>query len=367
MMLASTRAFWFATRGTGVVSLLLLTAIVVLGVAGTTRLASPRWPRFVVAGLHRNLTLLALAFIALHVLTTVVDGFAPIGLKDAVIPFASPYRPIWLGLGAVAFDLLLALTVTSLLRARIGMRLWRALHWLAYLSWPVALAHSLGTGTDARLGWMQLLALGSTLAVVCAVGYRLTTTRAAGTIRAGAAAVTLVVPLVLGIWYAGGPGARGWAARAGTPAALLPAKRTTRVAAPARTATTANVSLPSLPFTRSFRGTITETQPDANGRVVIDIRGRTSAPHAGSLWVRLQGEPVVGGGVSMTASGASFGPSTNPRAYVGTIAGLEGTRLLLDLHGQSRRLAVLVDVRIQAGSRAVSGEVRVQPGTGESE
>ena len=84
--------------------------------------AAPRWPRFVVGGLHRNLTLLAIAFVAVHVVTTVADGYAPIGLRDAFIPFVSPYRPVWLGLGAVAFDLLLALVVTSLLRARIGYR-----------------------------------------------------------------------------------------------------------------------------------------------------------------------------------------------------------------------------------------------------
>lgn len=360
MMLASTRALWFATRGTGVVSLLLLTAIVVLGVAGSTRLSSPRWPRFLVAGLHRNLTLLALAFIALHVLTTVADGFAPIGLKDAVIPFASPYRPIWLGLGAVAFDLLLALTVTSMLRARIGVRTWRALHWLAYASWPVALMHSLGTGSDARLGWMQLLAFGSTLAVVAAVAYRLTVARGAGAVRFGAASATFALPLVIGVWYTSGPGAHGWAARAGTPAALLPATRTTHVAAAAPRATTASISLPSPPFSRHFAGTIAETQPDANGQVLINIRGRTTAPHPGALWVRLQGTPVPGGGVSMTASGASFGPSTDPQAYVGKIVGLEGTRLLLDLRGRSQTLAVLLDLQIQPGSSAVTGAVRVQ-------
>jgi DMSO/TMAO reductase YedYZ heme-binding membrane subunit len=143
----SSHALWFATRGFGVVSLLLLTAIVVLGVASATRWKSARWPRFVVAGLHRNLTLLALVFIASHVITTVADGFAPISFLNAVLPFTSAYRPVWLGLGAVAFDLLLALTITSLLRARIGYGRWRALHWLAYASWPIALVHGLGTGT----------------------------------------------------------------------------------------------------------------------------------------------------------------------------------------------------------------------------
>ena len=123
-------------------------------------------------------------------LTTVADGFAPIGLKDAVVPFTSPYRPFWLGLGAVAFDLLLALTATSLLRVRIGLRTWRALHWLAYAAWPIALVHSLGTGSDARVGWFELLGAACTLAVAAAVLRRLAVDGAwtAGRMTAAAAA-----------------------------------------------------------------------------------------------------------------------------------------------------------------------------------
>src|SRR5439155_7225345 len=123
-------ALWYLTRASGVVSLLLLTAGLVLGILGTVRWRSDRWPRFAVVSIHRNLTLFAIAFVALHVLTTIADGYVPVGFKDAVIPFVSKYRPLWLGFGAVAFDLLLALVVTSLLRARIGYRAWRAVHWL---------------------------------------------------------------------------------------------------------------------------------------------------------------------------------------------------------------------------------------------
>ena len=89
-----------------------------------------------------------MAFLALHILTSVLDSFAPISLLDAFIPFAGSYRPFWLGLGAVAFDLLLAVTITSLLRQRIGFTSWRAIHWLTYASWPIALVHGLGTGSD---------------------------------------------------------------------------------------------------------------------------------------------------------------------------------------------------------------------------
>src|SRR5205814_7533449 len=140
------------TRGSGVVALLLLTAGLILGIVGTLRWRSDRWPRFAVVAIHRNLTLFAIVFVVVHVVSTVVDGFAPIGLKDAVIPFVSRYRPLWLGFGALAFDLLLALVVTSLLRSRIGYRTWKLVHWLAYAAWPIALVHGLGSGSDARFG-----------------------------------------------------------------------------------------------------------------------------------------------------------------------------------------------------------------------
>src|SRR5689334_25010821 len=116
----SAKALWYATRGSGIVALLLLTASIVLGTLSSARWRSERMPRFVVAGLHRNLTLLTVAFVVVHVVTTVADGFAPIRLIDGLLPFLSPYRPLWLGLGTVAFDLVLALVVTSVVRVRLG-------------------------------------------------------------------------------------------------------------------------------------------------------------------------------------------------------------------------------------------------------
>ncbi|HEX6678725.1 MAG TPA: ferric reductase-like transmembrane domain-containing protein [Actinomycetes bacterium] len=171
--LASTRALWYLTRGSGAVALLLLTATVVLGITNSARWASARWPRFVTERLHRNLSLLVLVFLVLHVATTVVDGYVPIRWLDAVVPFGSSYRPLWLGLGAVALDLLLAVLVTSLLRARLGHRTWRAVHWLAYGCWPVALVHGLGTGSDAGRAWMLAVDVAAAVAVLAAVWWRL--------------------------------------------------------------------------------------------------------------------------------------------------------------------------------------------------
>jgi len=154
---------WYATRATGLVTLLLLTASVLLGILTAGRFSSQRWPRFLSQGLHRNISLLVLVFLALHVGTTVIDTYTSIPLTAAFIPFASSYKAAWLSLGAVALDLLIALIATSLLRARIGHRAWRRVHWLAYACWPVAVAHGLGTGTDRKATWVFAMT------VACAV------------------------------------------------------------------------------------------------------------------------------------------------------------------------------------------------------
>jgi sulfoxide reductase heme-binding subunit YedZ len=141
-------ALWYASRALGLVALLLLSSVVVLGLLVAGR--RPRAP-YVLTALHRSLSLLAVSLIALHVTANVVDSYVPIRWTDAVVPFVSAYRPFWLGLGAVALDVIIALVVTSLLRTRLGPRAWRAVHWLAYACWPVAVVHSLGIGTDGTL------------------------------------------------------------------------------------------------------------------------------------------------------------------------------------------------------------------------
>lgn len=151
-------ALWFASRATGLVALPLLTASLVLGIVGAARAASQRWPRFAVAALHRNVSLLAVVFLTVHVSSAIIDPYAGIGWLDCVVPFLSVYHPFWLGLGAVALDLLIAVAITSLLRTRISVRLWRAVHWGGYACWPVALAHGLGIGgKDSQLGWVLSL------------------------------------------------------------------------------------------------------------------------------------------------------------------------------------------------------------------
>jgi len=165
---------WYATRGAGVVSLVLLTAVVVLGIVSAMRWQTASWPRFLTTGLHRNLALATLIFLGIHIVTAVVDPFTALGWQAAIIPFSSSYRRLWLGLGVVAIYLLLAIVATSLLRPFFGRSAWRAVHWLTYAMWPIAVIHGIGTGTDPRFAWMlgiEAVCIGS---VVAAVAWRAT-------------------------------------------------------------------------------------------------------------------------------------------------------------------------------------------------
>ena len=153
-------------------TLLLLTVTVLLGILTTGRFATGNWPRFLTVGLHRNLSLLTVVFVALHVATTVVDTFTAIPLTAAFVPFSSSYKTFWLGLGAVALDLLIALVATSLIRNRLGVRAWRGVHWAAYACWPVALAHGLGAGTDRSTLWVFVLTVASAAVVAGVATWR---------------------------------------------------------------------------------------------------------------------------------------------------------------------------------------------------
>ncbi len=161
-------AMWYLVRGTGAVSLVLLTASVVLGVLVTLRWSGRTATRLVVEGLHKNISLLVLVFLGLHVVTTIADSYVHISLVEAFVPFLGSYQPLWLGLGALAFDVLIALVVTSLVREHIGYWTWRLVHWSAYACWPLAFVHSIGIGTDSTQPWL-LAIYGLTLISVVGV------------------------------------------------------------------------------------------------------------------------------------------------------------------------------------------------------
>jgi methionine sulfoxide reductase heme-binding subunit len=166
---AGSQDLWYVSRASGLTLLILFSAVMVLGVASRLGSAPRRWPRFVFPEVHRTLALFSVAFLALHVLTAILDPFVTIGWAATVLPFASGYRTLAIGLGTLAVDLGGAVIITSLVRRRLGFRSWRAVHWLAYLAWPVAFVHSLTAGSDLGIWWVALIEWGSAAAVATAV------------------------------------------------------------------------------------------------------------------------------------------------------------------------------------------------------
>ena len=211
---------WYTARATGEVALILLTLTVALGVAGSTRLSTPGLPRLVRSGLHRNISLLSVAFVVTHVVMTALDPYASISITSAIVPFSSHYRPFWLSLGTIASDMLVALVLTSMIRTRLSYRTWRSVHWLAYASWPIALWHGLGTGTDSKVSWLLLLDAVCVLVVAAAALWRLQLLPS-GRARAIGRAATAAIMAATVIFAVVGPLQPGWARRAGTPSSML--------------------------------------------------------------------------------------------------------------------------------------------------
>ncbi len=175
---------WYFSRATGMVALILLTAIIVLGVLGPLRVSNELWPRYAIRTVHRDVSLLALIVIAIHVVTIVLDSYVKVPLSAAILPWGSSYDPVWTGLGALAFDLMIALVVTSLLRARLGFKTWRLVHWSAYACWPLAVAHGIATGTDSNAGWALALTVLCVAVAAVAVALRVQGGSAASTLEA---------------------------------------------------------------------------------------------------------------------------------------------------------------------------------------
>jgi sulfoxide reductase heme-binding subunit YedZ len=172
-MMANPQWLWFLSRGSGIVLLVLFTAVIVLGAAIRLGWAPRHCPRFAAAELHRALALFAVALLGLHVATALADPYVSIGWAATTLPFLSPYRTAAVGFGTLAADLGAAVLLTSVLRHRLGLRAWRAVHWLAYLAWPAAFGHALSVGGDLHTPWVAAVIWGSAAVAVLAVAARL--------------------------------------------------------------------------------------------------------------------------------------------------------------------------------------------------
>lgn len=166
-------ALWALGRGTGIVALVMFTLSIVLGIVTRSGRPLPGLGRFGAADLHRSVALTGTALILGHVVSLYFDPFAQLRLVDFVVPFLGTTKPLWLGLGTLAVDLLGIVTVVSLLRHRVGPRVFKTVHWATYLLWPISVAHGLGNGTDAHSPWMVGLVAVCVGVVVSAVTWRL--------------------------------------------------------------------------------------------------------------------------------------------------------------------------------------------------
>jgi DMSO/TMAO reductase YedYZ heme-binding membrane subunit len=353
---------WYLARGSGIAALIILTVSMVLGLVTSARWSNPRWPRFVVELLHRNASLIAFGLVVIHVATVVIDAFAPIGWKDAVIPFLSPYRPVWLGIGAVAFDLLAVILVTSLVRHRIGHRTWRVVHWFAYLCWPLVVVHGLATGSDTKVGFVLVLTMLCVAAVIIALWWRLAVgwREHTGT-RVAALVASFVAPVALVAWLPSGPLGTGWARQAGTPANVL-AKVGTAPSTSTTSAPTPTAPVPTAPFSGLLSGSLAQSNLNSNGQVTVRIDATLSGGATGTLVIELIGQPLNGGGVLLSSSQVGFGPVGQAPVYRGTVTSLRGQRIVATLRATGRpTVALTADVRVASSGSSVTGTVAAQP------
>lgn len=174
MHLTSSPVDWYAARAAGVVAYLLLSAIVVLGISMAGKKKLHRWPRFAVEDVHRFGGILVGSFLVIHIATIAIDAWLPFSIASIIVPFTSAYKPLWVGLGIVSAELLLALAITNRLRnIRISHRFWRRAHYLNFAVWAGATLHSLGSGTDRSTPWLITLEAAAIALVSSAIAWRL--------------------------------------------------------------------------------------------------------------------------------------------------------------------------------------------------
>ena len=152
---------WFVSRASGLVAFALLSASVVLGLMMSTRLAKRLLPGRLAYELHGFLAVLGLVFIGIHSGALLFDGFFAFTPLALVVPFVSPYAPLWVGLGVVAAWSAALLAASVRLRKQIGYRRWRQLHYLSFVAYLFALIHGMTAGTDTGLAAVRVLYFGS--------------------------------------------------------------------------------------------------------------------------------------------------------------------------------------------------------------
>jgi predicted ferric reductase len=162
----SVQIWWYVTRASGIIAYLLLWFSTVLGLAVTSKYLDGMLDRIFTYDFHEFISLLAVAFTLMHILVLIVDRYLPYSIVQILVPFISPYRPFWVGIGVISFYITLLVTVTFYLRNRIGTRTFRVIHVLSLLGYLGVTLHGYYAGTDTALPTMQILYKVSGLAVL---------------------------------------------------------------------------------------------------------------------------------------------------------------------------------------------------------
>ena len=269
--------------------------------------------------------------------------------------------------------------ITSLLRRRFGYRAWRATHWAAYASWPFALLHGLGTGSDTKAHWMLVIVGGAVIVMIVAVVSRAIAGWPHHPLpRLAALSASALVPLGLLIWLPSGPLAAGWAKTAGTPASLLAAASSANGSSTGASGagssgsgsgssgssgsgSSSSGSTATSSFSAQASGTVRQASL-GEGQARVEITLSLAGQQLNKLAIRLRGQAIGGGGIEMTSSDVTLGSQSNPGEYRGHVTSLQGTNIAAHVSdGSGHQLGVVAQLNIDPNTGAASGTVNVTP------
>ncbi len=167
----SVQTMWYITRSAGLAAYILMWLSVAWGLAVSSKILDNLLHRSFTYDFHQFLSLLALGFTALHVIVLMFDQYLPYSVAQILVPFISPYRPVWVGIGVIGMYLAVLVTVTFYLRGKIGMKAFRWIHMSSLLGYLGVLVHSIFSGTDSSLTSVLLLYVSTFLITVFLMTY----------------------------------------------------------------------------------------------------------------------------------------------------------------------------------------------------
>jgi predicted ferric reductase len=163
---------WISSRLLGFLAYFALAGSVVYGLLLSTKLLDAFAHRPISFTLHQDLASVGLGLAGIHGALLGLDRTVPTSVAQLAVPFTTDYRPVWVGLGQIAFWIAVAVVASFYVRRRIGQRAWRVLHYATFLAFVGATAHGIGAGTDTA-GWAWWMYLIATDVVVFLLTYRI--------------------------------------------------------------------------------------------------------------------------------------------------------------------------------------------------